>query len=125
MKFYSEQLASGKWGIYSSDKRLLATVVSEAMCELVLANLATGRRDVPDDDANQLYKAHKLRREVLAEETSPQSERLADRQLSEELKVMAAEVEAQEAQRARKALQSKASVKASKTSSRSQAKAAS
>lgn len=94
MQFKSRQLSSGKWGIYS-EGRLLATVVSKAMCETVLANLATGRRDMPKKDSTRLYKAHKLRREILAEETSPHTERLADRELSAELQAKAAEVEAQ------------------------------
>lgn len=60
MKLSSQQLPSGKWGIYS-DTELLATVNSQAICETIMANLATGRRDAPFDDVNALYQVPELR----------------------------------------------------------------
>lgn len=55
MTFISKQLSSGKWGIYN-DSDLLATVSSRAICETVIANLTSGRRDLPKEDANALYQ---------------------------------------------------------------------
>ncbi|MEL6816658.1 MAG: hypothetical protein AAFP03_17905, partial [Cyanobacteria bacterium J06598_3] len=59
MKLSSRQLPCGKWGIYS-DTGLLATVNSQAICETIMANSATGRRDAPFDDANALYQVPEL-----------------------------------------------------------------
>jgi hypothetical protein len=58
--FTSQQLASGKWGIYS-DSRLLATVNSHEICETVILNLSSGRKDVPANDVDALYQVPLLR----------------------------------------------------------------
>ncbi|MEM6449472.1 MAG: hypothetical protein AAF703_04060 [Cyanobacteria bacterium P01_D01_bin.105] len=55
MNFSSEQIAPGKWGIYSASK-LLATVSSQTICDTVMANLASGRKDLPVQDVNALYR---------------------------------------------------------------------
>lgn len=63
MKFSTKQLPSGKWGIYS-DSGLLATVDNQSICETIMANLSSGRRDVPINDTNELYQLPRLRREL-------------------------------------------------------------
>lgn len=65
MKFSTQQLPSGKWGIYSGEC-LLATVDCQSTCETILANFVSGRRDAPDNDVNELYQAHQLRHEKAA-----------------------------------------------------------
>ncbi|MEM9089764.1 MAG: hypothetical protein AAGC93_13575 [Cyanobacteria bacterium P01_F01_bin.53] len=67
MKFSTQQLPSGKWGIYSGEC-LLATVDCQSTCETILANFVSGRRDAPDNDVNELYQAHQLRHEKAAAE---------------------------------------------------------
>ncbi|MEL6470095.1 MAG: hypothetical protein AAFQ74_10235 [Cyanobacteria bacterium J06623_4] len=59
MKFTSQQLPSGKWGIFSGPT-LLATISSQATCETIMANLLNGRRDAPPNDATSLYQAPNL-----------------------------------------------------------------
>lgn len=63
MKLSSQQLPSGKWGIYS-DTGLLATVESQVICETIMANLVSGRRDAPCDDVNALYQVPELRKKT-------------------------------------------------------------
>lgn len=60
MNFSTQQLPSGKWGIYS-DSRLLATVSCQKTCQTIFSNLLTGRRDAPCNDANALYQLPGLR----------------------------------------------------------------
>ncbi|MEL6554723.1 MAG: hypothetical protein AAFQ63_14840 [Cyanobacteria bacterium J06621_11] len=60
MAFFSQQISSEKWGIYS-DTGLIATVSCEKTCEIIMANLASGRRDAPNTDLSSLYKAPKLK----------------------------------------------------------------
>ena len=55
MNFSAEQISPRKWGIYSNSK-LLATVSSEAICKTVMANIASGRRDLPSSDVNAIYQ---------------------------------------------------------------------
>ncbi|MEO0771159.1 MAG: hypothetical protein AAFY72_17340 [Cyanobacteria bacterium J06649_4] len=65
MEYSSQQLPSGKWGIYHHDEQhtttLLATISCEAICQTILANLANGRKDAPVDDINELYQVPILR----------------------------------------------------------------
>lgn len=61
MKLSSQKLPSGKWGIYSNTG-LLATVDSQAICETIMANLVSGRRDAPFEDVNALYQVPELRK---------------------------------------------------------------
>ncbi|MEL6605136.1 MAG: hypothetical protein AAFP20_18130 [Cyanobacteria bacterium J06614_10] len=60
MKFTSQQLPSGKWGIFSGPT-LLATISSQATCETIMANLLNGRRDAPQSDKTTLYQAPTLK----------------------------------------------------------------
>lgn len=55
MKFSTQQLSSGKWGIYS-DARLLATVTNQETCEIILSNLSNGQKEVPAGDSSALYQ---------------------------------------------------------------------
>ncbi|PZO55435.1 MAG: hypothetical protein DCF15_10470 [Phormidesmis priestleyi] len=64
MNFSTQQLPSGKWGIYS-DSRLLATVSCKETCLAILSNLSTGRRDAPINDIHALYKVPVLRHQSL------------------------------------------------------------
>ncbi|MEL6157637.1 MAG: hypothetical protein AAFR18_00265 [Cyanobacteria bacterium J06627_32] len=59
MKFSSQQLPSGKWGIYSGPT-LLATISCQATCDTIMANLLSGRRDAPPNDTTSLYQAPNL-----------------------------------------------------------------
>ncbi|MFK8181856.1 MAG: hypothetical protein AB8B99_00680 [Phormidesmis sp.] len=70
MNFSSEQIAPGKWGIYSGST-LLATVSSEAICKTVMANLANGRKDLPLQDANALYQISAELKAPLVTPTQP------------------------------------------------------
>jgi hypothetical protein len=56
MNFSLQQISSDKWGIYS-DARLLATVGCKETCEIILSNLANGRKDVPNTHVNSLYQS--------------------------------------------------------------------
>jgi len=59
MAFFSRQISSNKWGIYS-DLGLLATVSCKNVCETVMANLENGRRDVPtNSELKSLYQVPK------------------------------------------------------------------
>jgi hypothetical protein len=58
--FTAQQLASGKWGIYSG-ARLLATVGSQEICQTVMLNLSSGRKDVPANDVDALYQVPLLK----------------------------------------------------------------
>jgi len=63
MKFSSNQLPDGRWGIYNG-VTLLATVACPEICKTVLENLASGRHDAPTTDVNELYKAPELSRKA-------------------------------------------------------------
>ena len=77
MKFSTQQLPSGKWGIYSGEC-LLATVDCQSTCETILANFVSGRRDAPDNDVNELYQAHQLRHEKAAAEKAALEEKTVE-----------------------------------------------
>ncbi len=67
MEFSTQQISPEKWGIYDGD-RLLATVGCQATCKTFMANLASGRRDAPEEDVDALYQAPKLRKEIAAQQ---------------------------------------------------------
>lgn len=80
MAFSKRQLPSQKWGIYS-DSRLLATVSSQAVCDTILMNLSSGRKDVPTQGEGALYQVlvpHDTR-------SNATSATLIDQQLAAEL----------------------------------------
>jgi len=61
MSFFSQQISPEKWGIYN-ETGLLATVSCQATCSTILANLKSGRRDVPTTELNSLYRVPKLKK---------------------------------------------------------------
>lgn len=61
MSFFSQQISPNKWGIYS-ETGLLATVSCQATCNTIIANLKSGRRDVPAGELNSLYQVPKLQK---------------------------------------------------------------
>ncbi|MEO1387415.1 MAG: hypothetical protein AAFV85_08585 [Cyanobacteria bacterium J06634_6] len=64
MAIYAQQLPSGKWGLYSKvedQPKLIATVACKTTCATIMANLKSGRRDIPDSDTHQLYQLPQLK----------------------------------------------------------------
>ena len=60
MSIYTEQLPSGKWGLFDGHT-LLATVSSNEICQAILSNIENNRRDVTFADPDRLYEAPVLR----------------------------------------------------------------
>ena len=61
MRFFTQQVSPGKWGSYS-EAGLLATVSCQSTCDTIIANLKSGRRDVPKGALNSLYQVPKLQK---------------------------------------------------------------
>lgn len=89
MTFSTRQVSPDKWGIYSGS-RLLATTESEVICETILANLSSGRRDSPAGDVDALYQVPVFRNlgkdpEAVSSQGGSANASLNDQQLANEL----------------------------------------
>lgn len=88
MRFFSKQVSPDKWGIYSEDG-LLATVCCQKTCDTIIANLKTGRRDVPKSELNELYRVPKLQKQsrISLAASNPRQEPSVSRRKPRQLKV--------------------------------------
>ena len=92
MRFFSQQISPDKWGIYSEDG-LLATVSCQKTCDTIIANLKTGRRDIPKSELNELYRVPKLQKQpqISPATKSPRREPSASKRKPRQLKVSSKE----------------------------------